>query len=58
MTGPGARRIRLLEELADLDEILRPLVIEAAQLGVTTRRIGELVGLTSGGVSNWARKSR
>jgi hypothetical protein len=56
MSGPGARRIELLQELGELDAVLLPLVAEASELGVTTRRIGEIVGLTSSAVSNWSRK--
>lgn len=56
MSGPGARRVELLQELAELDRILKPLVAEASELGVTTRRIGALIGLASSAVSTWARK--
>jgi hypothetical protein len=56
MSGPGARRVELLQELAELDRTLQPLVVEATELGVTTRRIGTLIGLAASAVSNWARK--
>lgn len=55
MEAPGARRIALLQELAHLDQLLKPMVIEAVSVGITTRRVGELVGLTGSAVSKWAR---
>ncbi len=57
ISAPGARRIELLQELAELDRILHPLVVEASKLGVTTRRIGELIGLANSAVSKWARRT-
>lgn len=58
IAGPGARRIELMAELAELDKKLSPLVFKASELGVTTRRLGELVGLTSGSISNWVARER
>ena len=55
---PGARRIHLIEQLADVEDEIYPLVIEAVRLGITTRRVGELVGLSSATVSNWATGKR
>jgi DNA-directed RNA polymerase specialized sigma24 family protein len=57
MSGPGARRIELLQELAELDRTIRPLVIKASGLGLTTRRIGEIVGLTGSAVCKWVAKA-
>lgn len=54
----GAQRIRLLEELGQVEKVLRALSVDASEVGLTTRRIGELLKLTSGGVSKWIAKGR
>lgn len=58
LIAPGTKRIELIADLAEVEAIVRPLVIEAVELGLTTRRIGDLVGLTSAGVSKWVSKAR
>lgn len=58
MTAPGARRIELRAEITEVDAILLPLVTEGVELGITTRRIGELTGLSSSQVLYWARRGR
>ena len=54
----GAKRIRLLEELERVEKDLRSLVVDASDAGLTTRRIGELLKLSSAGVSKWIAKGR
>ncbi len=58
ISGPAARRIELLAELTELDRKLSPLVLKASELGLTTRRLGELLGLTNGSISNWVARER
>lgn len=58
MTAPGARRIELRAELSEVNEVLLPLVTEGVELGITTRRIGELTGLSSSQVLTWAKRGR
>lgn len=54
----GDKRVRLLDQLSRLETELRSLTVDAADAGITTRRMGELLKLTSGGVSNWVAKGR
>jgi hypothetical protein len=54
----GTERQRLLRQLAVTESKIRVLAVDAADAGVTYQRIGDLVGLTSGGVSKWISKTR
>ncbi len=54
----GARRLQLMEELKTVEADIRVLMLDATEARITTRRMGELVGLTSGAVSTWIGKER
>ncbi len=53
----GARRFQLMAELEEVEADIRGLMVDATAVRITTRRMGELVGLTSGSVSNWVAKA-
>ena len=55
LAGLGAERLRLLGELAQLDEELRPRVRFALSVGVPYRRIEELTGYSRSALSRWSR---
>ncbi len=54
----GVRRLQLMEELKTVEADIRVLMLDATEARITTRRMGELVGLTSGAVSTWIGKER
>ena len=54
----GARRLQLMEELKQVEADIRVLMLDATEARITTRRMGELVGLTSGAVTTWIAKER
>lgn len=43
----GAQRLRLLEELKEVERQLAPVVRASRRLGVTVRRVQELTGFSS-----------
>jgi hypothetical protein len=46
-----------MAELEEVEADIRGLMVDATAVRITTRRMGELVGLTSGSVSNWVAKA-
>ncbi|MFT4213364.1 MAG: hypothetical protein QM622_01105 [Microbacterium sp.] len=60
-----ARAAELLEELREAELQIRrtterrlELMVEAAEVGLTTRKIGDAVGASSTAVSKWVREAR
>lgn len=60
-----ARAAELLEELREAELLIRrtverrlELVVEAAEVGLTTRRIGEAIGASPTAISMWVREAR
>ncbi|MEV4663422.1 hypothetical protein AB0J85_15910 [Micromonospora echinofusca] len=51
----GAERLRLLHELDQVDEDLRPRVQTAIAVGVPYRRIAELTGYSRSTLSRWSQ---
>ena len=55
IVDPGAERIRLMTRLAKIDGTLKPLVRNAAQVGVRPGRITELTGLSKNTIRAWSQ---
>ncbi|MFG1903021.1 helix-turn-helix domain-containing protein [Micromonospora carbonacea] len=55
IAGFGAERLRLLRELEQVDETLRPRVLQAVAAGVPYRRIAELTGYSRSAISRWGQ---
>ncbi len=55
IAGFGAERLRLLRELEQVDEVLRPRVQHAVAVGVPYRRIAELTGYSRSAISRWGQ---
>jgi hypothetical protein len=53
---PGAERTRIAAELDRLDAVLRPLVLEAVEVGVPYRRIAELTSISRATVARWGKE--
>lgn len=60
-----ARAAELLDELRETELLIRrsverrlELVVEAADVGLTTRKIGEAVGASPTAISMWVREAR
>jgi DNA-directed RNA polymerase specialized sigma24 family protein len=51
----GERRIQLMRELEEITQQLKPLVLQAREVEVTLRRIGEITGITSNTVRAWEK---
>jgi hypothetical protein len=56
LQGPGGKRVKLLAQLSELDETLRPLVIRAVAMEVPLRRIQSLTGVSPNTARAWAAK--
>lgn len=57
LTRPGKRRIRLLAELEEVDEELKPLIRTAREMELPIRRITELTAVAPNTVRSWLRES-
>jgi len=51
----GAKRIKLLAQLEELDAELRPLIVEAVRMEVPYRRIREVTGVSPNTSAAWKR---
>ncbi|MFF4821415.1 hypothetical protein ACFY2K_43315 [Kitasatospora sp. NPDC001309] len=56
LTEPGAERLALMSRVAEVDEILRPLVRQAVAAGVPKTRVRELTGLARGTIGTWSEE--
>lgn len=56
ITSPGQRRIRLLAQLEEVEEELRPLIAEAVRMEVPYRRINELTAVSPNTARAWSRQ--
>lgn len=61
----AARAETLLEEMRQVETLIREsllrrrdLAVEASQIGLTTTKIAEAVGVSQPAVSNWVRAAR
>lgn len=54
LSGPGAERLKLMAQVDQIDERLRPLVRDAVAAGVPKTRIRELTGLARGTIGSWS----
>lgn len=50
----GAKRIKLLAQLDEVEAELRPLIVQAVTMEVPYRRITELTAVASNTVRKWA----
>lgn len=57
LAEPGARRQQLRQQLGDVENELRPLVVAAVRAEVPGRRIRELTGLSTNTAAAWARQA-
>jgi DNA-directed RNA polymerase specialized sigma24 family protein len=57
LLDPGARRIRVLAELEQIDEELRPLVVSARLNEVSLRRVSKVTGLSTNTITSWVRRA-
>ncbi|MFG2776189.1 hypothetical protein [Streptomyces sp. NPDC048350] len=57
LNGPGERRRRLLAELAETEEELRPLIARAVRAEVPHRQIQEVTGISRPTIGKIARDS-
>lgn len=55
LLGPGSRRRELMEQVAEVDSQLRPLVRAAIEASVPQMRIVEITGIARGTVRAWSR---
>ncbi|CAL9641647.1 hypothetical protein [Streptomyces sp. enrichment culture] len=53
----GQKRIRLLAQLEEVEEQLRPLVMEAVRMEVPFRRINELTAVAPNTARAWSRRT-
>lgn len=52
---PGARRIKIKRQLDEVEQELRPLVVQAVAMEVPYRRITELTGVAPNTARAWAK---
>jgi len=53
---PGAQRLELLRQIAEIDEGLKPLIARAREVEVPYTRINELTGVAPNTVRAWIGK--
>ncbi|MCQ4045495.1 hypothetical protein ACFOSC_01825 [Streptantibioticus rubrisoli] len=58
LKGPGQRRVKLLAQLEELDEELRPLIRAAREVELPIRRITELTAVAPNTVRAWTGTTR
>ncbi|MGW9262514.1 hypothetical protein ACWGRA_31275, partial [Streptomyces albidoflavus] len=51
----GAKRIRLLAQLEQLDAEIRPVIVEAVRMEVPYRRIRDLTGVSPNTSAAWRK---
>lgn len=51
----GQRRIRLLAELEEVEQELRPIVQEAVRVEVSQRKISAMTALSTTTIGKWSR---
>jgi hypothetical protein len=56
ITPLGQKRIKLLAQLEEIDEELRPLVAEAVRMEVPYRRINELTAVAPNTARAWSKR--
>ncbi|MFF6787383.1 hypothetical protein [Streptomyces sp. NPDC012510] len=54
---PGAKRLKLLRQLEEVENELRPLVVEAWRHEVTYRDIRDATGIVANTVRLWVNKA-
>jgi hypothetical protein len=52
---PGEERVRLLRRITELDQVLRPFVVEAVEVEVPYRRIQTLTGVSPNTARAWVK---
>jgi hypothetical protein len=55
LADPGKRRIRLLAELDEVDDELRPLIQAAREVELPIRRITEITAVAPNTVRSWTK---
>jgi hypothetical protein len=58
LTEPGQRRRALMDQLAEVDQEIRPLVIRAVDNGVPQRTITQLTGVAGATIRSWYRAAQ
>lgn len=58
LQAPARKRHDLLHQLAEIEAELKARIFEAAEVGLTHRRIAEVAELPSGTVSRWVIEAR
>jgi hypothetical protein len=51
----GKKRRRLIEQLAEIDQEMRPLIVEAVRMEVPYRRIRDLTAISPNTAAAWKR---